>query len=91
MRVLEDGREFRSEVVRLPNAAGGVVEIKACVECPQLLLTLAPTAIFLIGRTPVALNELRAHLDANPSAGVLVVSPKDQQVVSRIVAMPAIK
>jgi hypothetical protein len=91
MRVLEEGRELRGEVMRLPNAEGGVVEIKACNTCPQLSLTLAPEAEFRIGRTQVVLNELRAHLNANPTASVLVVSPINSQLVTRIVAGPAVK
>jgi hypothetical protein len=88
MRVLEEGRELYAEAVTLPATASGVMEIKVCETCPSLRLTLDPRAVLTVGATIVGFNELRTYLAANPKADVLVVSPINSELVTRIVAMP---
>jgi hypothetical protein len=88
-RVLEDGSEVRSTMLTLPATAGGIVAIQGCATCKRRTLRLAPTARFFIGRTEVAYLELQRHLSTYPGLGVLVVSPRGQNVITRITASAA--
>lgn len=85
-RVLEDGREVAPNMLTLPSIAGGTVAIQGCGSCKRITLTLAPDAKFFIGRTQVTFDALKRHLRERPNVSVLVVSPKDELVVTRISA-----
>lgn len=84
MKVLEDGREYRGGSLLLPASEGGVLEIKGCAACS---LKLEPGASLFIGKNRVQLAEMRSYLNSNPRIAVLVVSPINTRVVSRIVAV----
>jgi len=90
--VIEDGREVTAAMLTLPSAVNGSVAIQGCTACTRMNLTLSRTAQFFIGRQEVTLADLKRHLRDNPKSSVLVVSPINQPVVSRISAsMPDVK
>lgn len=84
MKVVEDGQEINASAVRLPSAIGGSLTIKNCTDCPTFSLALKAESQMLIGGASVTLEELRQFLAANPSAPVLVVTPRGKNEVSRI-------
>lgn len=84
MKGVEDGQEINASAVRLPSAIGGNLTIKNCTECPTFSLQLSADSQLLIGGAVVTLTELRQFLAANPSAPVLVVTPRGKDVVSRV-------
>ena len=86
MRVLEDGLEVNASSMRLPGQVGGTLDIKTCAACPNVSLQVTAESRLLLSNSVVTLGELRAFLNANPSAPVLVVTPIGKNVVSRIVA-----
>lgn len=88
-RVLEDAREVSPAMLTLPSALGGTVAIQGCSTCKRITLTLANTARFYIGRTEVNFVDLQRQLRQNPNGAVLVVSPKGQNIVTRIKASDA--
>jgi hypothetical protein len=90
--VIEDGREVSAAMLTLPSALNGPLAIQGCTACTRVNLTLSPTAQFFIGRQEVSFADLKRHLRDNPKSNVLVVSPINQPVVSRISAsMPDVK
>lgn len=82
--VLEDGRELNASMITLPS--DGTVAIQGCTDCKRLSFTLSRTAQFFIGKQEVTLADLKRHLRDNPKSAVLVVSPINQPVVTRISA-----
>jgi hypothetical protein len=86
MKVLEDGHEFDAGTMTLPSVVGGQLVVKGCAECQTLTFSLTDSTHYFIGTQQVSLGELKSHVAAHPSAAVLVVTPKSQKVVSRIVA-----
>jgi len=90
--VIEDGREVTAAMLTLPSAVDGTVAIQGCTACKRVTLTLSRTAQFFIGRQEVTFADLKRHLRDNPNSNVLVVSPINQPVVSRISAsVPDVK
>ena len=89
-RVLEDGREVTPAMLTLPSLPDGVLAIQGCASCKRLSLRLTRDARFYVARTQVTYADLQRHLSAHPTVSVLVVSPKGQNVVTRIVADEAI-
>lgn len=84
--VLEDGREVASAMLTLPSMPDGTVAIQGCGACKRLTFTLSRTAQFFIGKQEVSFTDLKRHLHDHPKASVLVVSPINQPVVTRISA-----
>lgn len=84
--VLEDGRELIASMITLPSASDGTVAIQGCTDCKRLTFTLSRTAQFFVGRQEVTFADLKRHLRDNPKSSVLVVSPINQPVVTRISA-----
>jgi hypothetical protein len=89
-KVLEDGREVTPAMLTLPTLADGVLAIQGCSSCKRISLQFARTTRFYIARTEVGYADLQRHLRAHPNVSVLVVSPKGQNIVTRIVANEAI-
>jgi hypothetical protein len=87
--VLEDGREVTPAMLTLPATLGGSVSLMGCATCKRIDLTLSRDAQFFIGKREATLADMKRHLQANPKANVLVVSPINQKVVSRISASAA--
>jgi hypothetical protein len=90
-RVLEDGREVEPRMLTLPSRADGVLSIQGCTACKRFNFKLAVEARFYVGDIEVTYTDLQAHLRLHPDVGVLVVSPKDQLIVTRIRASLPIK
>jgi hypothetical protein len=86
--VLEDGREVTPAMLMLPSSIDGTVSL-GCPACKQTSLTLSRTAQFFIGKQEVSFADLKRHLKANPKSSVLVVSPINQKVITRISASVA--
>ncbi|MEO8063959.1 MAG: hypothetical protein ABI821_14565 [Pseudomonadota bacterium] len=86
--VLEDGREASASMLTLPSALNGVLSIQGCTACKLVTLTLSNSAQFYIGTQEVSFVDFKRFLSANPKSNVLVVSPANQQVVSRMRASP---
>jgi len=82
--IVEDGWEFTASMLNLPANQDGVISVVACSECKRL--TISPLAQFFIGKQEVRFAELKRHLDTHPTVAVLLVSPADQPVVTRITA-----
>ena len=90
--VLEDGREATASMLTMPPANDGVVTILGCSTCKRVTLTLSRTAEFYVGNQEVSFADFKRHLNANPKSNVLVVSPVNQPIVSRIRAsLPDVK
>jgi hypothetical protein len=83
-RVLEDGREVEARMITLPSLADGTLAIQGCANCKRLTFEIAREARFYIGDIEVGFADLSRHLRSNSQVGVLVVSPKNQNVVTRI-------
>lgn len=88
-RVLEDGREVTPAMLTLPSTLDGTVAIQGCGSCKRLTFALARTARFYVGRTEVSFADLQRQLRTNPNSSVLVVSPINQKVITRISASDA--
>jgi hypothetical protein len=88
-KVLEDGREVTPSMLTLPTLADGVLAIQGCSSCKRISLQFARTTRFYIAKTEVGYPDLQRHLRAHPNVSVLVVSPKGQKIVTRIVAAEA--
>jgi len=84
--VLEDGREVTAAMLTLPSALDGTVALQGCGACKRLTLTLSRNVQFFIGKQEVSFADLKRHLRDQPKSSVLVVSPINQNVVSRISA-----
>lgn len=89
-RVLEDGREVTPAMLTLPSRADGVLAIQGCPTCKRISLQVGPATRYFIGKTEVNYVDLQRHLRAHPKGSVLVVSPRKQNSVTRIVAAEAI-
>lgn len=89
-RVLEDAREVLPSMLTLPSIADGTVSIQGCSTCKRINLSLARDARFFVGRTEVTFVEMQAQLRRDPKASVLVVSPRGQNIVTRIKTTPAV-
>lgn len=89
-RVLEDGREVTPAMLTLPTLADGMLSIQGCSSCKRISLQFSRATRFYISKTEVTYADLQRHLRANPKVSVVVVSPKGQKIVSRIVAAEAI-
>jgi hypothetical protein len=87
--VLEDGREVAAEMLTLPSMVDGTVAIQGCAACKRLTLTISRNAQFFIGKQEVSFADLKRHLHDQPKSSVLVVSPINQKVVTRISASAA--
>ena len=84
--VMEDGREITAAMLSLPSAVGGIVSIQGCTACKRVSLTLGADAQFFVNKQEVTFGEFRRYLQDHPAANVLVVSPVNVLVVSRISA-----
>jgi hypothetical protein len=89
-KVLEDGREVTPAMLTLPTLADGVLAIQGCSSCKRISLQFSRATRFYVGKTEVGYPDLQRHLRAHPNLSVLVVSPKGQKIVTRIVAAEAI-
>lgn len=89
-KVLEDGREVTPAMLTLPTLADGRLAIQGCSSCKRISLQFARAARFYVGKTEVTYPDLQRHLRAHPEVSVVVVSPKGQNIVTRIVASEAI-
>jgi hypothetical protein len=85
-KVLEDGREVIPSMLTLPTLADGLLAIQGCSSCKRIPLQLARETRFYVGKTEVNYADLQRHLRAHPNVSVLVVSPRGQKIVTRIVA-----
>jgi hypothetical protein len=89
-RVLEDGREVSPSMLTLPTLPDGELAIQGCTACKRLTFRMAPTARFYVGHTEVTYADLKLHLRSYPQGEVTVVSPRGQNIVTRIQASGAV-
>ena len=89
-RVLEDGREVSPSMLTLPSLPDGEVAIQGCSACKRLTFQMARTARFYVGHTEVSYADLKLHLRSYPQSAVTVVSPRGQNIVTRIQASDAV-
>jgi hypothetical protein len=83
--VLEDGREVDASFITLPTVLGGPLSV-GCPACLSNAYVLSTDARFYVGQQEVTLADLKAYLVANPEKAVLLVSPRGENVVTRIKA-----
>ncbi len=89
-RVLEDAREVLPSMLTLPSISDGTVSIQGCPTCKRLNFSLARNARFFVGLTEVSYADLQTQLRRDPKASVLVVSPRGQNIVTRIKTTAAV-
>jgi len=83
-RVLEDGREVAASMLSLPAGPEGTAVIQGCTACKKTSLQLGRNVRFQIGNREVTFVDFKRYLLANPKVAVTVVSPKSQNVITRI-------
>jgi hypothetical protein len=82
----ELGHEAVPSMVSLPRAAGGELVLQVCATCKVLRLRVDATTRYLIGKEEVSLAEMAKYLEAHPMVPLVVVQPRNELVLSRLVA-----
>ena len=85
-RVSELGHEAVPSMVSLPRAADGELALQICATCKVLRLRVNQTTRYMIGKEQVSLAEMAKYLDAHPMVPLVVVQPRNELVLSRLVA-----
>jgi hypothetical protein len=85
MRVLELGHEATPNMVRIPSTVPGELTLNACDACQTLRLRVVAQTRFFIGKQEVTKPAFTQFLAEHPMASMVVVQPKTESVVSRIV------
>lgn len=89
-RVLEDGREVAPSMLTLPSLPDGELAIQGCTACKRLTFQMAKNVRFYVGHTEVSYADLKLQLRSHPQSAVTVVSPRGQNIVTRIQASGAV-
>lgn len=60
LRIVEQGVETTTLSVSLPDEAAGSISVTPCGGCKPLLLQLAPSSLYFIGKAAVSYAELKS-------------------------------
>jgi hypothetical protein len=84
--VVELGHEAVPSMVSLPRSANGELTLQPCATCKVLSLRVNEATRYLIGKEQVTLAEMTKYLSAHPMIPLVVVQPRNELVLSRLVA-----
>jgi hypothetical protein len=85
IRVIELTHEAVPSQLTLPRAADGELTLQLCATCKVLRLRASASTRYLIGREEVTLADVTRYLGQHRMATVVVVQPKDEFSLSRMV------
>ena len=84
--VLELTHEAVPGLLDLPRNVNGELVVRACTACKTTRLRASVETRYFIGEQEVTLVDLTKYFDSHPMALVTVVQPRQEAVVSRVVA-----
>lgn len=86
MHALEQALEIRGSDVQLPANGIGTVVVTPCPTCRPVTMLAGTASTWTLGHRPVAFDEMRRALQANPRAFVLVFFRGPGAGLTRLVA-----
>jgi hypothetical protein len=89
VRVIELSREVGPRMLELPRSETGELIIRPCSACKTSRLRVDSKTQYVLGEIDVRLAEMTLYLANHPNASVVVMYPKDESVVSRLVVTSA--
>jgi|SRR5688572_18018681 hypothetical protein len=83
---VEDGKEVAPSMLTLPSTIDGTVAVQGCSSCKRLTYTMSPDVRFYVAKQEVSFAEFKRYIGAHPEAALLLVTPVNQNIVTRLSA-----
>jgi hypothetical protein len=83
---IEDGNELAPRMLTLPSTLDGTVAVQGCPACKRLTYTMSREVRFYVNDQEVTFAAFKAYVGAHPEAVLLLVTPPNQNIVTRLTA-----
>jgi hypothetical protein len=83
---VEDGKELEPSMLTLPSTIDGTLAVQGCSACKRRTYTMSPDVKFYVAKQEVSFAEFKRYIGAHPEAALLLVTPVNQNIVTRLSA-----
>jgi hypothetical protein len=84
---VEDTHELEPRMITLPSRSDGTLAVQGCTACERHTYAMSPAVRFYIDEAEVTYDNFKRHVSAHPDAVILLVTPVNQNVITRLTAL----